>query len=284
MTAPGDSTVGPPLGEPIQVTPDQRAWARVRADLADHGTALCYARLGDLRPRIPEERGALRNLLGQDWSRFLDLGHRDARERHAVSRILLRQAADGMLGAGSADLELAYGPTGRPYLRGFDRLDISVSQSGDLLLFGLTSRGLVGVDAERTDRPMYGGGLGRRACTPYELVMLRSLPEKERNPSLVRLWTLKNAYSKATGQAAHFPFSEFGFGPDGKPVRVQNPDGSAGTGREWAFRTFVLDNGYSVSIAVYDAGLGEPSGPCPGPALDRARLPVTAGSRGNGDG
>jgi 4'-phosphopantetheinyl transferase len=53
-----------------------------------------------------------------------------------------------------------------------------------------------------------------------------------------------------------FRFTEFGFGPDGKPVRVQRPDGTTGSGDEWAFRTFVLDSGYCVSAAVYDAGFG----------------------------
>lgn len=255
MTAPGNSTLGPPLGEPVPVTPGSEAWDRVRADLACYGTALAFARLSELRLGLPEG-DELRVLLGRDWSRFLDLSHRDVRDRYAASRVLLKSAAGAVLGGDPEALELAYGPTGRPYLRGCDQIDISLSHTDDLLLVGLTTRGLIGVDAERTDRPMYGSGLGRHVCTPYELVMLRSLPEEERNHSLVRLWTLKEAYSKAIGQGMHFRFTEFGFGPDGKPVRVQRPDGTIGTGREWAFRTFVLDSGYSVSTAVYDAGFG----------------------------
>lgn len=255
MNAPGSSILGPPLGEPVEVAPEGTTWDRVRKDLASYGTALIYARLQNLQPLLP--RGDdLRKLLGRDWSRYLDLAHPDVRNRYAASRVLLKYAAGAVLRGDPDGLELAYVPTGRPYLRGCDQIDISLSHTEDLLLVGLTTRGLIGVDAERTDRQMYGSGLGRHVCTPYELVTLAALPEEQRNASLVRLWTLKEAYSKAIGQGMQFRFTEFGFGPDGKPVRVQRPDGTTGSGDEWAFRTFVLDSGYCVSAAVYDAGFG----------------------------
>jgi len=282
MTAPGNSTLGPPLGAPVSVTPGSRTWDQVREDLAGHGTALAYAPLSELRRELPEGDD-LRAVLGRDWSRFLDLAHRDVRDRYAASRVLLKHAAGAVLGGDPGALELAYGPTGRPYLRGCDQIDISLSHTEDLLLVGLTTRGLIGVDAERTDRPMYGSGLDRHVCTPYELVMLRGLPEQERNPSLVRLWTLKEAYSKAIGQGMQFRFTEFGFGPDGKPVRVQRPDGTTGSGREWAFRTFVLDSGYTVSTAVYDAGFGTPADTGLTTMLDRDCVEaITEALEGNG--
>ncbi|MBT2546198.1 4'-phosphopantetheinyl transferase superfamily protein [Streptomyces sp. ISL-44] len=255
MTAPGSPTLGPPLGEPVAVVPGGDSWDRVREDLATHGTALVYARLKDLEPVLPTGDG-LRELLGRDWTRFLDLTHADVRGRYIASRMLLKYAAGAVLASEPADLELAYGPTGRPYLRGCDQIDISLSHTEDLLLVGLTTCGLIGVDAERADREMYGSGLGRHICTPYELVLLSGMPEEERNGALVRLWTLKEAYSKAIGQGMQFRFTEFGFGPDGRPVRVQRPDGTAGTGDEWIFRTFPLADGYVVSAAVYDAGFG----------------------------
>ncbi|UXY30509.1 4'-phosphopantetheinyl transferase family protein [Streptomyces sp. HUAS TT20] len=259
MTVPGNSTLGPPLGAPVEVGVDDAAWDRVRGDLSACGTALLYAHRSVLQPQVPGGDG-LRRLLGRDWSRYLGLAHADVRDRYAASRVLLKSAAAAVLRGDPDALELAYGPTGRPYLRGCDQIDISLSHTDDLLVVGLTTRGLIGVDAERADRQMYGGGLGRHVCTPYEMVTLAALPEEQRNPSLVRLWTLKEAYSKAIGQGMQFRFTEFGFGPDGKPVRVQRPDGSAGTGAEWAFRTFPLASGYCISAAVYDAGFGPPGG------------------------
>ncbi|MCG7524512.1 4'-phosphopantetheinyl transferase superfamily protein [Streptomyces sp. OfavH-34-F] len=256
MTAPGNITLGSPLGEPVAVVPGGDSWNRVKDDLTAHGTALAYAWLKDLEPAVPSGDG-LRELLGRDWTRYLDLTHSDVRNRYVASRMLLKHAAGAVLASEPADLELAYGPTGRPYLRGCDQIDISLSHTEDLLLVGLTTCGLIGVDAERADRDMYGGGLVRHICTPYEAVLLSGVPEKERNGALVRLWTLKEAYSKAIGQGMQFRFTEFGFGPDGRPVRVQRPDGTPGTGEEWTFRTFPLEDGYVVSAAVYDAGFGK---------------------------
>jgi 4'-phosphopantetheinyl transferase len=250
-----EETVGPPVGEPVAVTLADAAWAQVRADLQAHGTALLYAHMAELKPELPAG-GELRELLGRDWNRYLDLAQPEVRERYAASRVLLKHAAARVLRGDPATLELAYGPTGRPYLRGCDQVDISLSHTEDLLLVGVTTRGLIGVDAELADRPMYQRGLQRHVCTQYELITLSQLAEEERNTSLVRLWTLKEAYSKAIGQGMQFGFTDFGFGPDGRPVRVHRPDGTVGTGSEWAFRSFLIDSGYRISAAVYDAGFG----------------------------
>ncbi|MFF4402720.1 4'-phosphopantetheinyl transferase family protein [Streptomyces sp. NPDC001480] len=245
-------------GDPIGVTAEHTDWAAVREDLRRYGTAVVHGRLADWRPRAPDGP-ELRAVLGRDWSRYRDIGHPDTRERYAASRRLLKHAAAAALRAEAIDMELAYGPTGRPYLRGCDQIDISLSHTDDLLLVGLTSRGLIGVDAERADRSIYARGLARLICTPHERRMLARLPEPERNPSLVRLWTLKEAYSKAIGQGMQFRFNEFGFGPGSRPVQLNRPDGTAGAGDEWTLRTLVLDSAgtaFVVSVAVYDAGLG----------------------------
>lgn len=245
-------------GDLIEVTAEDTDWAEVREDLRRHGTAVVHGRLADSRPRAPDGP-ALRAVLGRDWSRYRAIGHPDIRERYAASRRLLKHAAAAALRAEAIDLELAYGPTGRPYLRGCDQIDISLSHTDDLLLVGLTTRGLIGVDAERADRSIYARGLTRLICTPHESRMLTRLPEPERNPSLVRLWTLKEAYSKAIGQGMQFRFNEFGFGPESRPVQLNRPDGTPGAGDEWTLRTAVLDSdgtAFVVSVAVYDAGLG----------------------------
>jgi 4'-phosphopantetheinyl transferase len=252
MTVPANPVPGLPLAPPVEVGAGAAAWERVRDDLGDFGTALLYARRGDLRPPSATGEG-LRGLLGRDWLRYLDLADTGAADRYTASRTLVRSAAEALRGDGDA-LELAYGPTGRPYLRGQGHIDVSLSHAGDLVVAGLTTQGLIGVDAERADRELYGSGFGRQLCTPYETITLAGLPDEERNPHLVRLLTLKEAYGKAIGRGTRLPFSDFGFGPDGKPVRAQRPDGSPGSGDEWTFRTFELPAGYCVSVAVYDAG------------------------------
>ncbi|MER7050243.1 4'-phosphopantetheinyl transferase superfamily protein [Streptomyces jumonjinensis] len=255
MTARRTTAPSPSFGEPVGISGRDGAWDRVRADLEEHSVAVLHARLADWRP---DQTGGprLRALLGRDWERYLEMTHPDVRIRFAASRVLLKFAAAVALRVPPQVIELGYGPTGRPYLRGCDAVDISLSHTEDLLLIGLTTRGLIGVDAEREDRPLYERGLHRHVCTPHELAALARLPPGERGPDLVRLWTLKEAYSKAIGQGMRFRFTDFGFGPDGQPARVLAPDGAPGTGVEWEFGTFSVAGGYAVSVAVSDSGFG----------------------------
>lgn len=247
-------TVHAGFGDLIRIRGPESAWNEVRADLGTHGVALLYALLADWRPdRAGGPR--LRALLGRDWARYLELTHPEVRVRFAASRVLLKFAAAAVLEVPAHDIELTYGPTGRPYLRGYDAVDISLSHTDDLLLVGMTTRGVIGVDAERADRRLYGPGLGKHLCTPHELELLEQFAESERNDALVRLWTLKEAYSKAIGQGMQFRFTDFGFGP-GTPAAVNLPDGRPGTGSEWTFRTYDVDGDYVVSVAVGDRGFG----------------------------
>ena len=247
---------GTGFGGLTRIRTPEGPWHAVRADLATHGVALLYALLRDWRP---DRAGGpkLRTLLGRDWARYLELTHPEVRVRYAASRVLLKFAAAAVLEVPAHLVELGYGPTGRPYLRGYDAVDISLSHTDELLLVGLTTRGVIGVDAERADRRMYGPGLGRHVCTPHELQMLEEFPLAERNDALVRLWTLKEAYSKAIGQGMQFRFTDFGFSPAGTPSTLNRPDGQPGTGSEWSFRTYTADSDYVVSVAVGDRGFGD---------------------------
>ncbi|MBU6536120.1 4'-phosphopantetheinyl transferase family protein [Streptomyces sp. NPDC057245] len=255
MTARRRTASSPSFGEPIRILGRDGAWDRVRADLEENAVAVLHARLADWRPdRAGGPR--LRALLGRDWERYLDMTHPDVRTRFAASRVLLKFAAAVALRVPPQVVELGYGPTGRPYLRGYDAVDVSLSHTEDLLLIGLSTKGLIGVDAERADRPLYTRGLHRHVCTPYEMRLLDRLPPHRREAVLVRLWTLKEAYSKAIGQGLRFRFTDFGFGGDGGPPRVLAPDGAPGTGVEWEFRTDSVDGGYVVSVAVSNTGFG----------------------------
>jgi 4'-phosphopantetheinyl transferase len=244
------------LPEPIRLRGRDGPWDRLRSDLARVGTGVVHAEVGDWLP--PETGGAgLRRLLGRDWDRYVRLNRDDVRARFAASRALLKYAAGAVLNVEPHTLELAYGPTGRPYLRGCPQIDLSLSHTRDLLVVALTRRGMVGVDAERADRRM-GPSAHRRMCTPYELERIERMSPEQRNQDLIRLWTLKEAYSKAIGQGLRFKFTEFGFGPQGRLARLLLPDGTPAAGNEWTLGSYALDDRYRISVAIYDAGLGEP--------------------------
>ncbi|MFE3140646.1 4'-phosphopantetheinyl transferase family protein [Streptomyces scopuliridis] len=220
------------------------------------GSALVHAQVADWLPHHTEGP-ELRSLLGSDHARLRRMTHPPVRGRFIASRLLLKHLAGAVLAVAPQSVELAYSPAGRPYLRGLDQVNISLSHTDSLMVVGLTRRGLIGVDAELTHRQMLAFGSAERMCTPHELQQLARIPESDRNAALVRLWTLKEAYSKAIGQGTRFPFTEFGFGTVGGRIRVRRPDGSPGTGGEWAFQSRPLADRYTVGVALFDEGLDE---------------------------
>lgn len=230
-----------------------------------------HARLEDWLPDDLDDP-ELAVTLGPDYKRFQNMTHHQVKSRFVASRLLLKHVASRAIQAPPHTVELAYKPGGRPYLRGCDQIDISLSHTDDLLLVGVTRRGWIGVDAELADRRMLAPGIERQVCTPYEQEMLADTPEEERNAAMVRLWTLKEAYSKAIGQGMRFRFTEFGFGPSGRPVRVLRPDGSPGTGEEWSFGTHDVGGRYTASFALYDAGFGDTADTAAGTMLDEGLM------------
>ncbi|WP_042437340.1 4'-phosphopantetheinyl transferase family protein [Streptacidiphilus albus] len=256
MTAAERSRSVQPFGPLIRIAGRDGPWHRIGADLAAYGTALVYARTGDWRPdQAPGPR--LRALLGRDWSRYLDLSRPDVRNRFAASRVLLKYAAGAALQVAPESLELGYRSTGRPYLRGNDALDISLSHTEGLLLVGLTTSGFIGVDVEDARREFHEAGLARHWCTPDELARIEALAPELRDPALVRLWTLKESYSKALGLGMQFRFTDFGFDyeHDGRITARTVEDAPVGP-NDWAFQSYALDDDFTVSSAVYNVGFG----------------------------
>ncbi|GHF22047.1 4'-phosphopantetheinyl transferase family protein [Streptomyces morookaense] len=231
------------------------SWEPVCDAVDRAGTGVLHAAIADWLPADLDD-SRLAAALGTDHARLRQITRPQLRQRFAASRLLLKSAASAVLGTRPEELELAYKPGGRPYLRGIDQLDVSLSHTEELLVVGLTRHSRVGVDVERADRRMLGLGTERQVCTPYELEALQQVPQELRNGELVRLWTLKEAYSKAIGQGLRFRFTEFGFGPRDRQVQMLRPDGSPGVGEEWSFTSWSVGGRYAVSAAVYDPGFG----------------------------
>ncbi|SEB31150.1 4'-phosphopantetheinyl transferase [Streptomyces misionensis] len=259
---------------PVRLRGPAGPWQRIERSLHERGAALVYGVLEDWRPADLDDAG-LRDLLGADWERYAGMAHEPVRARFAASRRLIKYVAGRAVGAPPHSVELAYRPGGRPYLRGCAQLDISLSHTGDLLLVGVSARGGIGVDVELTRRRMRLTGMESRFWTPHEIAQLGEVGEDRRPGEMVRLWTLKEAYSKAIGQGMRFRFSAFGFDVDAGRPRVLTPDGEPGTGPEWVFGTARVADAYTVSWAMHDTGPYVPGGRHRGDTAAAALLDVS---------
>lgn len=230
-------------------------WDAVLADFVRHGVALAYGSMAHWESRLPDE-AEQRRLLGRDWDLYRARPGRRGRNQFVVTRSLLKYLAAQAVGAEPSDLELGYALTGRLYVRGCDQVDLNLSHTGDLMLVGMTSLGVIGVDVEPLDRALYGRSTERQMCTRDELELLHATAEEDRNLRLVRQWTLKEAYTKALGLGLHFSFTEFGFQVDEDPPLLRRADGTPAGGDAWSFRSLRVGDGHVAGIALHNGGLG----------------------------
>ncbi|MFJ3173981.1 4'-phosphopantetheinyl transferase family protein [Streptomyces roseus] len=267
---------------PVHVTGPAGPWEAVREGMARRGNASVHTTWGEwLTAALAEP--ALRPLLGRDWQRYRHTTDPTIRFRFVASRLAVRYTAAAALGTDPAKLDLSYKPGGRPYLRGLDQIDLSLTHTDELIAVGISRNGRIGIDTEPADRRLAFSLLQNQVCTEAERAELAALPEAEQSAGMLRLWTLKEAYTKALGQGLRMGFSEFGFATGGaratpatpamhatggtggsgtakgtghaSDTGLLAPDGTPAAHGEWAFGTYPVLGRYLVSIACHDAGL-----------------------------
>ncbi|WP_353947353.1 4'-phosphopantetheinyl transferase superfamily protein (plasmid) [Streptomyces sp. HUAS MG91] len=266
--------VAPPVHLPGPDAPwdDVHERARATGRVVVHTTwgEWLYAALLD-----PELRG----LLGRDWPRYRQTPAAADRFTFAVSRMVIKYTAAAVLEAAPADLDIAYQPGGRPVLRGFgEELHLSLAHTEELVVVAVSGSGPVGVDTESVDREASYALLRAQVCTPEEAKELDALPEDERRLRFLRLWTLKEAYTKALGHGMRRRFNAVGFTWDAEGRAVLAEPSAAAPG--WSFATHLVGDRYLVSEAHRDGPLeirsrhtpGEQVGPAvpPAPTVESA--------------
>ncbi|MEU3756645.1 4'-phosphopantetheinyl transferase superfamily protein [Streptomyces olivoreticuli] len=241
---------------PSRVAEDGSGWAAARAALAASGTVTLCADAADWT--VPE--GAA-GLPAADAVRYGRLAGALARHRFLVSRLLLRRAAEALLGIGPEGYDLARRPGGAPHLRGHARTGLNLSHTGGLVVLGVSERGRIGVDVERLGRPVDPAALADRICAAPELRELAGLPQERHAAVLLRLWTLKEAYTKALGTGLRLPARAAAFALGARTAVLVGRSGRPVPQEPWRFTTDVLPGGYVVSTATRDdrpAGLSAP--------------------------
>ncbi|MCP4641832.1 MAG: 4'-phosphopantetheinyl transferase superfamily protein [bacterium] len=153
-----------------------------------------------------------------------------ARERYVVARACLRRLLGSYLGVAPTEIELEYGPHGKPQVRldsSAPELQFNLTHSGDLALVAVAVDRRIGVDIERRRDRIDLEGIAKRFFAPEESAALMQLPDSERMRAFGQCWTRKEAYIKAWGEGLSHPLDAFvvSFGADDPPRIVSTrPD------------------------------------------------------------
>jgi 4'-phosphopantetheinyl transferase len=188
-------------------------------------------------------------LSAAEHARAARFGRPELREPYVVGRATLRSLLGQKLGVAPEAVVIERGRRGRPLVAGAPGLDFNVSHTRGVALFAITASGRIGVDIEHEDREVNVSGVARKFMSAREQGALAALGEDARRRTLLRLWTCKEAMSKATGDALSAPFRRL----DVELVpALRLVDGPAPyTASRWRLLAVEVRGGYLATVALW---------------------------------
>ncbi|MDG4865936.1 4'-phosphopantetheinyl transferase superfamily protein, partial [Streptomyces sp. T-3] len=142
------------------------------------------------------------------------------RRQYLVSHALVRRVLALESGVPEAEAVIWRSSRGRPFLqrpaaglpRGGKELDFNLSHSNGHNFLGVVRNHRIGVDVERLDRGDQGFETIVETFADEEREWVAQAAQgRPRDRRALRLWTLKEAYSKARGLGLGLPFDTFAF-------------------------------------------------------------------------
>jgi 4'-phosphopantetheinyl transferase len=236
------------------------------AGSAEHALGATRIRITSTEPsahvwRVPLHSGehdlpSFVTVLSTDERERMARCHREAdRRRYAIAHGALRLLLARYLGQDPHDLVFATGTHGKPRLASAPAIEFNLTHSGDLALIALARNRAVGVDIESLGRKGFDmPALARRVLCPREHEWLFRIEEHSRVHAFLRLWSCKEAISKAAGAGFAAGFAHIETDPDALfSARSQQLRAAGGY---WRLHILEPDDGYVGALAV----AAEPAG------------------------
>jgi 4'-phosphopantetheinyl transferase len=196
-----------------------------------------------------------RTLSSEEVTRARRFGTEQLRRRWIVGRANLRLLLGQALGVAPSAVALARGRRGRPELAEAS-FDFNVSHTCGMALIGiadgLPAKMRIGVDVEHAQRKVNADGLSHKFLTERERAELALMTADERRRGFLRLWTCKEAMSKATGDALAAPFRRLDVSLDGGPALLDGPPPYRPA--DWTLHTGVMPIGFLATVAIWRSG------------------------------
>jgi 4'-phosphopantetheinyl transferase len=194
-------------------------------------------------------------LSAEERARALRFGTEALRQRWIAGRGSLRVLLGHALAVAPAAVNLVRGRRGRPQVAGPARLDFNVSHTRGMALIGIADAlpaGMrIGVDVEHGERHVNADGLSRKFLTERERNALAPLSDDPRRRAFLRLWTCKEAMSKATGDALSAPFRHLDVATEGGLSLVKGPPPYVP--KDWRLHPVAMPDGFLATVAIWQS-------------------------------
>jgi 4'-phosphopantetheinyl transferase len=177
------------------------------------------------------------------------------RTTYIAAHWLLRQALACVGGRSPEEWRFVAEPNGKPRLDralGPAGLEFNLSHTRGFVACAVGFGGMIGIDVEACSRTPANLDIAERFFSAPEVAILRRTPAKLRPETFLRLWTLKEAFIKATGEGLTRALDSFSLSLD--PVSIAfNPDRPDEGGR-WSFIERRPTPDHLLALAVRPSG------------------------------
>jgi 4'-phosphopantetheinyl transferase len=164
---------------------------------------------------------------------------------------LLRNALAETGGLPPSHWRFVKGKHGKPQIdAALTRPDLcfNLSHSKGLVACVVATGAPIGIDVELISSAHSGLGIASRYFSADEIALLRSRPLHEQPQTFFRLWTLKEALIKATGEGLHRSLDSFSFSLDPTAVIFHPRDGERADA--WVFFEHRPTARHALAVAI----------------------------------
>lgn len=167
-----------------------------------------------------------------------------------ATRALMRNVLSHYTGIPSASLEFDRKEHGKPYLANAPSpIYFNLSHSGNFAALAVSTLGEMGIDIE-TIRPRNFLAIAERYFHSDELTQLLATPETEQAQLFFKLWTLKEAFFKATGGGIASGLDKAVFDLNNKHIYVQLAPELNETASAWQFQQEFITPTTLIALAL----------------------------------
>ncbi|WP_241687865.1 4'-phosphopantetheinyl transferase superfamily protein [Janthinobacterium sp. 17J80-10] len=177
------------------------------------------------------------------------------RTHYLAAHALLRLCLGHHLACPPQQVQMATDRNGKPHLAGqfsASPLHFNLSHTGGMVACIVTHSRTCGIDVERIRPLPEMAGMARTVFSAAEIAWLESQEDATRSQAFFTLWTLKEAYIKATGLGMSAPLQKITLDP--ATLRVEDHSLPAQLRVAWLFDYWHPDPEHALAVACQNTG------------------------------
>lgn len=170
---------------------------------------------------------------------------------YTAAHWLLRSALAEVGGLPAAAWRFATGPHGKPRIDpalGQDALSFNLSHTKGLVACAITLEDEIGIDVELMEPRRSELDIAEHYFSAAEVALLRAMPAARHARTFFRLWTLKEALIKTTGEGLARALDSFSFAFD--PVTVAFHPHDVAEAARWTFWELEPTAHHAMALAI----------------------------------